>query len=40
MSALGRLGEPAEIAAVVAFLATDEARWVTGPNFRVNGGTV
>jgi 3-oxoacyl-[acyl-carrier protein] reductase len=40
MSAFGRLGEPAEIAAVVAFLATDEARWVTGQNLRVNGGTV
>jgi len=40
MSAGGRLGEPAEIAAVVAFLATEEARWVTGQNLRVNGGTV
>ncbi len=40
MSAFGRLGEPAEIAAVVAFLASDEARWVTGQNLRVNGGTV
>jgi 3-oxoacyl-[acyl-carrier protein] reductase len=40
MSAFGRLGEPSEIAAVVAFLASDEARWVTGQNLRVNGGTV
>lgn len=40
LSAFGRLGEPAEIAAVVAFLSSDEARWVTGQNLRVNGGTV
>jgi 3-oxoacyl-[acyl-carrier protein] reductase len=39
MSAFGRLGEPAEIAAVVAFLASDAARWVTAQNIRVNGGT-
>jgi 3-oxoacyl-[acyl-carrier protein] reductase len=37
-AALGRLGQPAEIADVVAFLASDEARWVTGQNLRVNGG--
>ena len=40
MSAFGRLGEPTEIAAVVAILASDEALWVTGQNLRVNGGTV
>jgi 3-oxoacyl-[acyl-carrier protein] reductase len=39
MSAFGRLGRPAEIAAVVAFLASDTARWVTAQNLRVNGGT-
>lgn len=39
MSAFGRLGEPAEIAAVVAFLASDAAGWVTAQNIRVNGGT-
>jgi len=39
MSAFGRLGQPAEIAAVVAFLATDAAGWVTAQNIRVNGGT-
>lgn len=37
-SALGRLGQPAEIAEVVAFLASDAAGWVTGQNVRVNGG--
>ena len=35
----GRLGQPAEIAAVVAFLASDQAGWVTAQNIRVNGGT-
>jgi 3-oxoacyl-[acyl-carrier protein] reductase len=39
MSAFGRLGRPAEIAAVVAFLASDAAGWVTAQNLRVNGGT-
>jgi 3-oxoacyl-[acyl-carrier protein] reductase len=39
MSAFGRLGRPDEIAAVVAFLASDAARWVTAQNNRVNGGT-
>jgi 3-oxoacyl-[acyl-carrier protein] reductase len=39
MSAFGRLGHPDEIAAVVAFLASDAAGWVTAQNIRVNGGT-
>lgn len=39
MSAFGRLGQPSEIAAVVAFLASDQAGWVTAQNIRVNGGT-
>jgi 3-oxoacyl-[acyl-carrier protein] reductase len=39
MSVFGRLGRPAEIAAVVAFLASDQAAWVTAQNIRVNGGT-
>jgi len=38
MSSFGRLGQPPEIADVVAFLASDAAGWVTGQNFRVNGG--
>jgi 3-oxoacyl-[acyl-carrier protein] reductase len=40
MSAFGRLGRPEEIAAVVAFLASDRGRWMTAQNVRVNGGTV
>jgi 3-oxoacyl-[acyl-carrier protein] reductase len=39
MSASGRPGHPAEIAAVVAFPAAEAARWVTAQNIRVNGGT-
>ncbi len=38
LSAFGRLGQPPEIAEVVAFLASDAAGWVTGQNIRVNGG--
>lgn len=37
-SAFGRLGQPMDIAEVVAFLASDDAGWVTGQNIRVNGG--
>ena len=39
MSAFGRLGRPDEIAAVVTFLASNQAGWVTAQNIRVNGGT-
>jgi 3-oxoacyl-[acyl-carrier protein] reductase len=35
---LGRLGEPDDIADVVAFLCTDEARWLTVQNVLANGG--
>jgi 3-oxoacyl-[acyl-carrier protein] reductase len=34
----GRLGEPDEIASVVAFLASDGAAYVTGETIHVNGG--
>ncbi len=36
--ALGRLGDAAEVAAVVAFLASDAAGYVTGETVHVNGG--
>jgi acetoacetyl-CoA reductase len=35
---MGRLGQPDEIAAMVAFLASDDASFVTGANMSVNGG--
>jgi acetoacetyl-CoA reductase len=35
---VGRLGEPAEIARVVDFLAADESGFITGANIPVNGG--
>jgi acetoacetyl-CoA reductase len=35
---MGRLARPAEIAAVVAFLASEEAGYITGANISVNGG--
>lgn len=37
-TALGRVGTPEDIADVVAFLASDEARWITGQVIRANGG--
>jgi 3-oxoacyl-[acyl-carrier protein] reductase len=40
MSAFNRLGQVEDIADVVAFVAGDGARWITGQNIRVNGGTV
>ncbi|MEU4193180.1 SDR family oxidoreductase [Kribbella sp. NPDC026611] len=38
ITALGRMGEPAEVADVVAFLAGPDARWMTGQNLRATGG--
>lgn len=37
---LGRIGEPADIAAAVAFLASDDAAWITGVTLPVEGGVL
>ncbi|WP_187364154.1 acetoacetyl-CoA reductase [Massilia genomosp. 1] len=35
---VGRLGEPEEVAGLVAYLSSDEAAFVTGANIAINGG--
>jgi 3-oxoacyl-[acyl-carrier protein] reductase len=39
MQALQRIGKPADVGPVVAFLASDDARWITGDTVRVDGGS-
>jgi len=35
---MGRLGEPAEVAAMIAYLASEDAGFLTGANLAINGG--
>ena len=39
MQTLKRIGQPADVASVIAFLASDEARWITGETIAVDGGS-
>lgn len=38
LSAFNRIGEPEDIAKVVAFLVSDDAKWISGQNIGANGG--
>ena len=35
---LNRLGKPEDVASLFAFLASDEASWITGQSFVIDGG--
>jgi 3-oxoacyl-[acyl-carrier protein] reductase len=35
---LGRLGQPDDIASIAVFLASDDARWLTGERVTASGG--
>ena len=39
IQALKRLGQPDDVGDVVAFLASNEARWINGDIVRVDGGS-
>jgi len=39
IQALKRLAQPDDIGGVVAFLASDDARWISGDTVRVDGGS-
>jgi NAD(P)-dependent dehydrogenase (short-subunit alcohol dehydrogenase family) len=39
LQALKRLAQPEDIAPVVTFLASDDARWITGDTIYVDGGS-
>jgi len=38
MSPFGRIGAPRDVADIAVFLASDEARWLTGENIQAGGG--
>ena len=37
---IGRIGEPSEVASVAAFLASDDASYITGQSVNIDGGLV
>ena len=37
---LGRAGQPEDVAGLVAFLASDDAAYITGQAIHVNGGSI
>jgi 3-oxoacyl-[acyl-carrier protein] reductase len=39
MQALKRIGQPDDVGSVVAFLASQDARWITGATIHVDGGS-
>ena len=39
IQALKRVAQPDDIAAAIAFLASDDARWISGDTIRVDGGS-
>ena len=39
MQALKRIAQPDDIGDVVAFLASEDARWITGDTIHVDGGS-
>ncbi|MEU6077120.1 SDR family oxidoreductase [Micromonospora sp. NPDC047074] len=40
LSPMGRIGTPQDVADTVAFLASDDSRWITGQRIEVAGGTL
>ena len=39
MQTLKRIGQPNDVASLVAFVASDDARWITGDTIAVDGGS-